>query len=210
MTEKYTLPELNYDYAALEPSISARIMELHRSKHHAAYVAGANTALEQMAEAREKGEFGAIPKLSKDLAFHLGGHTNHSIFWQNLSPEGGDKPVGELAAAIDDAFGSFDAFRGHFTAAAMSLQGSGWALLSFEGLGGNLVIEQLYDQQGNVPVASTPLLMLDMWEHAFYLDYVNVKADYVKAFWNIVNWADVSARFEAARAGAKTLITPGA
>ncbi|MCO1339356.1 superoxide dismutase [Kocuria polaris] len=210
MTEKYTLPELNYDYAALEPSISARIMELHHSKHHAAYVAGANTALEQMAEAREKGEFGAIPKLSKDLAFHLGGHTNHSIFWQNLSPEGGDKPVGELAAAIDDAFGSFDAFRGHFTAAAMSLQGSGWALLSFEGLGGNLVIEQLYDQQGNVPVASTPLLMLDMWEHAFYLDYVNVKADYVKAFWNIVNWADVSARFEAARAGAKGLITPGA
>ncbi|RZU61512.1 superoxide dismutase [Zhihengliuella halotolerans] len=207
---EYALPELNYDYAALEPSISARIMELHHSKHHAAYVAGANTALEQMAEAREKGEFGAIPKLSKDLAFHLGGHTNHSIFWQNLSPEGGDKPVGELAAAIDDAFGSFDAFRGHFTAAAMSLQGSGWALLSFEGLGGNLVIEQLYDQQGNVPVASTPLLMLDMWEHAFYLDYVNVKADYVKAFWNIVNWADVSARFEAARAGAKTLITPGA
>ncbi|GHD11976.1 superoxide dismutase [Zhihengliuella salsuginis] len=205
---QYVLPELNYDYAALEPSISARIMELHHSKHHATYVAGANTALEQLAEAREKGEFGAIPKLSKDLAFHLGGHTNHSIFWQNLSPEGGDKPEGELAAAIDDAFGSFDAFRGHFTAAAMSLQGSGWALLSFEGLGGNLVIEQLYDQQGNVPVASTPLLMLDMWEHAFYLDYVNVKADYVKAFWNIVNWSDVSKRFEAARAGAKGLITP--
>lgn len=119
---EYTLPELPYDYAALEPHISARIMELHHDKHHATYVAGANTALAQMAEAREKGEFGNIPKLSKDLAFHLGGHTNHSIFWNNLSPEGGDKPEGELAAAIEDFFGSFDGFRGQFTAAANSLQ----------------------------------------------------------------------------------------
>jgi Fe-Mn family superoxide dismutase len=206
---KYVLPELNYDYAALEPHISARIMELHHSKHHATYVAGANTALEQLAEAREKGEFGNIPKLSKDLAFHLGGHTNHSIFWNNLSPEGGDKPEGELAAAIDDAFGSFDAFRGHFNAAALSLQGSGLAVLAYEPLGGNVIIEQLYDQQGNVPVGTIPLLMLDMWEHAFYLDYVNVKADYVKAFWNIVNWADVAQRLEAARKGASSLVTLG-
>ncbi|MEV8180944.1 superoxide dismutase [Specibacter sp. NPDC078692] len=205
---KYTLPELSYDYAALEPNISARIMELHHSKHHAAYVAGANTALEQLAEARESNNFANVAKYSKDLAFNLGGHTNHSIFWNNLSPEGGDKPEGELAAAIDDAFGSFDAFRAHFTAAAMGIQGSGWALLSFEGLGGNIIIEQLFDQQGNVPVATTPLLMLDMWEHAFYLDYVNVKADYVKAFWNIVNWADVAKRFEAASKNATGLILP--
>ena len=205
---KYTLPELSYDYAALEPNISARIMELHHSKHHAAYVAGANLALDQLAEARESNNFANVAKYSKDLAFNLGGHTNHSIFWNNLSPEGGDKPEGELAAAIDDAFGSFDAFRAHFTAAAMGIQGSGWALLSFEGLGGNLLIEQLFDQQGNIPVATTPLLMLDMWEHAFYLDYVNVKADYVKAFWNIVNWADVAKRFEAARKNATSLILP--
>ncbi len=205
---KYTLPELSYDYAALEPNISARIMELHHSKHHAAYVAGANLALEQLAEARESNNFANVAKYSKDLAFNLGGHTNHSIFWNNMSPDGGDKPEGELAAAIDDAFGSFDAFRAHFTAAAMGIQGSGWALLSYEGLGGNMVIEQLFDQQGNVPVATTPLLMLDMWEHAFYLDYVNVKADYVKAFWNLVNWADVSKRFEAARKNATSLILP--
>ncbi|MGN5732491.1 superoxide dismutase [Arthrobacter psychrochitiniphilus] len=205
---KYTLPELSYDYAALEPNISARIMELHHSKHHAAYVAGANQALEQLAEARESNNFANINRFSKDLAFHLGGHTNHSIFWNNLSPEGGDKPEGEVAAAIDDAFGSFDAFRAHFTAAAMGIQGSGWALLSFEGLGGNMIIEQLFDQQGNIPVATTPLLMLDMWEHAFYLDYVNVKADYVKAFWNIVNWADVAKRFDAARKNATGLILP--
>ena len=203
----YALPELPYDYAALEPHISARIMELHHSKHHAAYVAGANTALEKLAEAREAGDFANVTRLSKDLAFHLGGHTNHSIFWNNLSPEGGDKPEGELAAAIDDAFGSFDKFVAHFSAAATSLQGSGWAILAYEPLGGNVVIEQLYDQQGNVPVGTIPLLMLDMWEHAFYLDYVNVKADYVKAFWNIVNWGDVAKRFEAARQGAGALVT---
>ncbi|KHL05194.1 superoxide dismutase [Sinomonas humi] len=204
----YVLPDLPYDYAALEPHISARIMELHHDKHHASYVAGANTALEKLAEAREAGNFTDIPRLSKDLAFHLGGHTNHSIFWKNLSPEGGGKPEGELAAAIDEAFGSFDKFVAHFSAAATSLQGSGWAILAYEPLGGNLVIEQLYDQQGNIPVGTIPLLMLDMWEHAFYLDYVNVKADYVKAFWNIVNWADVAQRFEAARSGAKGLVTP--
>ncbi|WP_417234607.1 superoxide dismutase [Arthrobacter sp.] len=206
---KYELPELQYDYAALEPHISARIMELHHSKHHNAYVTGANTALEKMAEARDNGDAAGAAKLSKDLQFNLGGHVNHSIFWNNLSPEGGDKPEGELAAAIDDAFGSFDAFRDHFTAAATTIQGSGWAILAYEPIGGNIVIEQMYDQQNGAPVATTPLLMLDMWEHAFYLDYQNVKADYVKAFWNIVNWADVAARFAAARSGAKSLVVPG-
>ena len=195
---KYTLPELTYDYAALEPNISGRIMELHHDKHHLAYVNGANTALEQLAEARDRGDYANINKLQKDLAFHLSGHVNHSIFWLNLSPNGGDKPTGELAAAIDEFFGSFDKFQAHFNAAAMGIQGSGWAFLAWDSLGKKLIIEQLYDQQGNIATATIPLLMLDMWEHAFYLDYVNVKADYVKAFWNIVNWADVQARFEAA------------
>ncbi|MEX5260866.1 superoxide dismutase [Kocuria sp. CPCC 205258] len=206
MAEKYTLPDLPYDYAALEPHISAKIMELHHDKHHATYVAGANTALEKMAEARANGDGAAAAKLSKDLQFNLGGHVNHSVFWQNLSPEGGDKPTGELAAAIDDHFGSFDAFRDHFTAAATTIQGSGWAILALEPVGGNLVIEQMYDQQNGVPVATIPLLQLDMWEHAFYLDYQNVKADYVKAFWNIVNWADVQERFEKARTGGRSII----
>lgn len=210
MAEKYTLPELSYDYAALEPHISARIMELHHSKHHAAYVAGANTAIEKMAEARDKGDFANIGKLSKDLAFNLGGHTNHSIFWQNLSPEGGDKPVGELAAAIDNDFGSFDGFRAHFENVALTIQGSGWAILAWDTVGKRLVIEQLYDQQGNISVALIPVLHLDMWEHAFYLDYQNVKGDYVKAFWNIVNWADVAARFDRAVSQTKGLIIPEA
>jgi Fe-Mn family superoxide dismutase len=159
-----------------------------------------------MAEARSNGDGAAAAKLSKDLQFNLGGHINHSIFWNNLSPEGGDKPEGELAAAIDEYFGSFDAFRGQFTAAATTIQGSGWAILAYEPIGGNLVIEQMYDQQNGVPVATTPILQLDMWEHAFYLDYQNVKADYVKAFWNIVNWADVAKRFDAARKGAAGLV----
>jgi Fe-Mn family superoxide dismutase len=195
----YTLPELPYDYAALEPHISAKIMELHHDKHHAAYVAGANTALTQMAEARDSGNLGNINKLEKDLAFHLGGHVNHSIFWTNLSPDGGDKPVGELAAAIDDGFGSFDKFAAHFTAAAMGLQGSGWAVLSWEPIGKRLIIQQLFDQQANTAQATVPVLQLDMWEHAFYLDYLNVKADYVKAFWNIANWENAGLRFTTAR-----------
>lgn len=206
MAEKFTLPDLPYDYAALEPHISAQIMQLHHDKHHNTYVTGANTALEKMEEARANGDAAGAAKLSKDLQFNLGGHINHSIFWKNLSPEGGDKPTGELAAAIDEFFGSFDAFRDQFTAVATTIQGSGWAILAYEPIAGNLVIEQMYDQQNGVPVATIPLLQLDMWEHAFYLDYQNVKADYVKAFWNIVNWADVTERFEKARVGAKSLI----
>lgn len=208
MAEKYTLPEFPYDYAALEPHISAKIMELHHDKHHAAYVAGANAALEQLEEARANGSYGNVSKLSKDLAFNLGGHTNHSIFWKNLSPEGGDKPTGELAAAIDEFFGSFDKFREHFTNVALTIQGSGWAILAWDTVGKRLIIEQLYDQQGNISVALIPVLQLDMWEHAFYLDYQNVKGDYVKAFWNIVNWADVAERFARAVSQTKGLVVP--
>jgi Fe-Mn family superoxide dismutase len=195
----YSLPELPYDYAALEPHISARIMELHHSKHHAAYVAGANAALEQMEVARANNSFGAINKLEKDLAFHLGGHINHSIFWTNLAPNAADRPSGELAAAIDEFFGSFDAFKAHFSAASLGIQGSGWGILSWDPVGARLIIQQLFDQQANTAQGTVPILQLDMWEHAFYLDYQNVKADYVTAFWNIVNWENVAQRFAAAR-----------
>jgi Fe-Mn family superoxide dismutase len=132
--------------------------------------------------------------------------TNHSIFWTNLSPDGGDKPTGDLASAIDDYFGSFDKFVAHFTAAATGIQGSGWAVLSWDPLGNQLIIQQLFDQQSNTAMATIPVLQLDMWEHAFYLDYLNVKADYVKAFWNIVNWENVQTRFTAARANTAGLL----
>ena len=202
----YTLPDLPYDYAALEPHISGRIMELHHDKHHAAYVAGANTALEKLAEARDKGDLGAVNLHEKNLAFNLGGHANHSVFWQNLSPQGGGRPDGELAAAIDEFFGSFEKFQAHFAATATGIQGSGWSILAWDTLGAKLVIFQLYDQQSNVPLGVVPIVMLDMWEHAFYLDYLNVKADYVKAWWNIVDWQDAAARLAQARTA--SLILP--
>lgn len=203
----YTLPDLEYDYGALDPHIAGEIMELHHSKHHAAYVAGANTALEKMAEARDKDEFGTIAGLEKALAFNLGGHVNHSVFWTNMSPDGGDKPTGDLEAAIDEHFGSFDKFRAHFTNNAMTIMGSGWSILAWDTVGSKLVIVQLYDQQGNVPVGLIPLLMLDMWEHAFYLQYRNVKADYVNAWWNVVDWNNVQQRFITATA-TRGLIVP--
>jgi Fe-Mn family superoxide dismutase len=201
----YQLPELSYDYSALEPHISARIMELHHSKHHQAYVTGANAALEAMEKARSENNFATLPKLQKDLAFNLGGHVNHSIFWKNLSPSS-SAPEGDLGAAITEYFGSFEAFKNHFSAAAIGIQGSGWAYLAWDALGNRMIIGQLYDQQGNLAMGSIPLLMLDMWEHAFYLDYQNVKADYVKAFWNIVDWEDVANRFGSVSVHSKSLL----
>lgn len=165
----YTLPDLSHDYGALAPHISAEIMELHHSKHHQTYVTALNATVEKLAAARE----------SNDSA-------------------GGDKPDGDLAAAIDDAFGSYEAFQAHFTAAATTIQGSGWAVLGHDPLGGTLLIHQLYDQQANLPAGQLPIVMLDMWEHAFYLQYRNVKPDYVKAWWNVVNWGDAHQRFTAA------------
>jgi len=199
MAKKYVLPELPYAYDALEPHISAEIMELHHSKHHQNYVNGANAALEKLEAARKDGSIAAVvTALSKDLAFNLGGHTNHSLFWENLGPNGGGKPTGALAAAIDADFGSFEDFQKHFAAAALGLQGSGWAVLAYDKIGERLVIEQMTDQQGNLSIDLVPLLLLDMWEHAFYLQYKNVKADYVAAVWNVFNWDEVAARYAAA------------
>ena len=199
MAKKYVLPKLPYAYDALEPHISAEIMELHHSKHHQNYVNGANAALEKLEAARKDGSIAAVvTALSKDLAFNLGGHTNHSLFWENLGPNGGGKPTGALAAAIDADFGSFEEFQKHFAAAALGLQGSGWAVLAYDKIGERLVIEQMTDQQGNLSIDLVPLLLLDMWEHAFYLQYKNVKADYVNAVWNVFNWDEVAARYAAA------------
>jgi Fe-Mn family superoxide dismutase len=195
----YVLPDLPYDYAALEPHYSGEIVELHHDKHHAAYVAGANTTLEKLAESREKGDFGAIVGLEKTLAFNVSGHVLHSIFWKNLSADGGDRPDGAFGSALEEHVGSFDAFRAQLTQVTTTIQGSGWGVLAWEPLGQRLLIEQVYDHQGNVGNGSVPLLVFDAWEHAFYLQYKNVKADFVAALWNLVNWADVARRFESAR-----------
>ncbi len=194
----YSLPDLPYDYGALEPHYSGQILELHHDKHHAAYVAGANTTLEKLDEARSKEEYGAIVGLEKTLAFNVSGHVLHSIFWKNLTPDGAERPEGELAAAVDEHFGSFDGFRAQLTQATTTIQGSGWGVLAWEPLGRRLLVNQVYDHQGNVGNGSVPLLVFDAWEHAFYLQYKNVKADFVAALWKIVNWADVAERFAAA------------
>jgi Fe-Mn family superoxide dismutase len=194
----YTLPDLPYDYGSLEPAISGSIIELHHDKHHRAYVAGANTVLDQLVEARESGSYGAIVGLEKTLAFHLSGHVLHSVYWTNLSPDGGGEPDGVLGDAIDRDFGGFEQFRAHLTAATTSVQGSGWGALSYDSLGERLVVEQIQDHQANHSPSTTPLLVFDIWEHAFYLQYRNVKVDYVDALWTIVDWANVAERFAAA------------
>ena len=195
----YTLPDLPYDYAALEPHYSAEVLELHHDKHHAAYVKGANDTLEKLEAARAKDDFDAIVGLQKSMAFNVSGHVLHSLFWKNLSPDGGGKPEGELAAAVEHFFGDFEACKSQMTAATTTVQGSGWGGLAWEPTGQRLIVEQIYDHQGNVGNGSEPLLVIDAWEHAYYLQYKNVRADYVEAVWAIVNWADVAERFARVR-----------
>ncbi|MFF0771175.1 superoxide dismutase [Nonomuraea wenchangensis] len=195
----YSLPDMPYDYAALEPAITGEILELHHAKHHAAYVEGANDTLERLAEARDKGEFGGLVGLEKTYAFNLSGHVLHTIFWQNLSPDGGDRPDGELGDAIVEHFGSFEAFQKQLTTATTTVQGSGWGVLAWEPLGRRLVVEQVYDHHGNVGMNTTPLLVFDAWEHAYYLQYRNVRPDYVEKLWGLINWNDVIARYDAAK-----------
>jgi superoxide dismutase, Fe-Mn family len=195
----YLLPQLPYDYAALEPHVSGKVMELHHGKHHAAYVKGANTALDRLDEARATEDFTRIAALERALAFNLSGHILHSIFWRNLAPKAGGEPSGELAGALQQDFGGFDRFRRHFIEVAGSIMGSGWAALVWEPLGGRLLITQIYDHQSNLSQSGVPIMVLDAWEHAYYLQYQNQKAEFFAKVWNLWNWADIAARFQGAR-----------
>jgi Fe-Mn family superoxide dismutase len=199
MDEIYRLPDLPYDPSALEPHLSGRIVALHHDKHHAAYVKGANTALEQLHEIRERSDFTTIAMLERNLAFNVSGHVLHSVFWTNLSPDGGGEPTGSFASALDDTFGGLEGFRAQMTQAAATIQGSGWALASWEGVAGRILVQQVHDHQGEHGQGTIPLLAIDAWEHAYYLQYENRKAEFFDAFWNIVNWADVGRRHELAR-----------
>nr|AEI98601.1 superoxide dismutase [Thermochaetoides thermophila] len=197
---KATLPDLKYDYGALEPYISARIMELHHSKHHQTYVNGLNSALEATAEAEAKGDFTKAASLAPLLNFHGGGHLNHTLFWENLAPasrEGGGEPDGALKKAIEADFGSFETFRKQMNAALTGIQGSGWAWLAKDKDSGNLAIVTRANQD---PVTGqlVPLMGIDAWEHAYYLQYENRKAEYFEAIWNVINWKTVAQRFEKA------------
>jgi Fe-Mn family superoxide dismutase len=199
---RYVLPDLEYDFGALEPHISARIMELHHGKHHKTYVEGANKALEQLQEARQKGAFDAVATLERALAFNVSGHVLHSIFWRNLSPKGGGKPSGELAQMIERQFGGFDPFKQQMSKTAATIMGSGWAALMWDTLSAQLVITQIHDHQSSTIQGAVPLMVLDAWEHAYYLQYQTEKAKFFEAVWNLWNWQDIAARLE----GAKRLV----
>jgi superoxide dismutase, Fe-Mn family len=196
---EYVLPDMPFDYGALEPHISGRIMELHHNKHHAAYVKGANQTLEKLDEARAKEDFTRLGALEKALAFNISGHILHSIFWENLAPKGGARPEGELAAAIVEDFGNFESFQRQMRETAGTIMGSGWAALVWEPMAGRLLITQIYDHQSNLSQSGVPLMLIDAWEHAYYLQYENRKTDFFEAIWNVWNWKDVARRFEAAR-----------
>jgi Fe-Mn family superoxide dismutase len=195
----YTLPKLRYEYDALEPVISRRVLELHHDAHHALYVKNANLAVQELERARETSDMSRLPALERALAFNLGGHILHSIFWQNMMPNGGGRPDGELARAIDRDFGGFEKFKRQLTQAANTVMGSGWGALVWEPIGGRLITAQIYDHDAEATQAGIPLLVLDAWEHAYYLQYENRKAEFFEAVWNVWNWRDVAARFEAAR-----------
>jgi Fe-Mn family superoxide dismutase len=157
-------------------------------------VKGANDTLEKLDDARNEKEYEQIVQLEKSLAFNVAGHVLHSLLWKNMTPDGGGTPSGEVAATLQQDFGSFDAFKDQLTAAAASVQGSGWGALSWEPLGKRLLVEQVYDHQGNTGNATVPILVVDMWEHAYYLQYRSKKADWLAAFWQLVNWRDVGDR----------------
>lgn len=198
---EYKIPPLPYDYKDLEPHIDEATMKVHHDKHHQAYADGLNKALAGLATARDKNDFAAVGSLSRQLAFHAGGFYNHTIFWNNMAPTGkggGGQPTGKLADAITRDFGGFEKFTAHFTAATVAVEGNGWGVLAYHSALKRLVVVTMMNQQLGLPAGSVPLLMCDVWEHAYYLKYQNKRADYVKAWWNVVNWKDVSARLDAA------------
>lgn len=200
----YTLPALPYAYNALEPHIDARTMEIHHTKHHQAYINNVNTALADSPLLNKSVEdlvsdLNAVPEnVRTAVRNNGGGHANHSLFWTVIAPNAGGTPTGELAAAIDKACGSFDAFKEQFNKAATTRFGSGWAWLSVKA-DGSLVVESTANQDSPLSEGRTPILGLDVWEHAYYLHYQNRRPDYIGAFWNVVNWPEVARRFAAAK-----------
>jgi Fe-Mn family superoxide dismutase len=195
----YSLPALRYSLDALEPLVSADTLELHYHKHHDAYVKGANEAIEELDEARRLGSFKDITRLEKNLAFNLSGHVLHSLLWRCLIPDGGGRPDGTLGRAIDAHFGAFNTFKDELSAVATSVQGSGWAALSWDPVGERLITQQIYDHQGNHAPVTVPILVLDMWEHAYYLQHQNRKNEWVESFWKLVDWKEASSRLERAQ-----------
>ncbi|MCS6999836.1 MAG: superoxide dismutase [Bacteroidota bacterium] len=192
--KQHTLPPLPYPYDALEPYIDTKTMEIHHTKHHQAYVDGLNRAEAELAKARASGDYTTVEYWSKKAAFNGGGHFLHSMFWEIMAPPskgGGGKIPPRLEAALNDSFGSVEAFRAHFSAAAAAVEGSGWALLHLRPSDGRLIILQAENQHKLSPWGVIPIMGIDVWEHAYYLKYQNRRMDYIKAWWNVVNWEKV-------------------
>jgi Fe-Mn family superoxide dismutase len=196
---RYVLPDLDYDYGALEPHLSGEIMQLHHDKHHRAYVDGANATIERIIDARRRHDFANIPALERKLAFNVSGHVLHSLFWKNLSPHGGGAPAGALGDAIARDFGSFDTFKQQLSEAAGTVMGSGWGALVWDPVTQRLGTTQIHDHQSEVTQGGIPLLVIDAWEHAYYLQYRTDKKSYLHALWNLWSWHDVAHRFELAQ-----------
>lgn len=197
----YVLPKLPYDYNGLEPYISEQQLTIHHDKHHLAYVNGANAAFKKLSEARKSKAEIDVKAMLKELSFNIGGHQLHSIFWPTLAPAGrggGGEPTGKLADAINKEFGSFAQFKAEFSKAAASTEGSGWAALAIDVKTKQLAIMQIEKHNVNVYTGFYIVMVLDVWEHAYYLDYKNERPKFVEAFWNIVNWERINKRFEEA------------
>ena len=200
MPKKYSLPDLPYKYDALEPYISKDIMMLHHDKHHLAYVNGANAALDKLEAGRKNNWQGVdIKGIERDLSFNLAGHVLHSIFWPNMKQGGGGKPGGKVADKINEDFGSFDAFKAQFGAAAKAVEGSGWGLLVWDPVEDQLLTLQAEKHNLLSGQSTVPLLVCDVWEHAYYLQYKNDRGAYVEAFWNVVNWDNVDQQLSKAK-----------
>ena len=195
----HTLPDLPYDYSALEPHIDARTMEIHHSKHHQGYVTNLNKAESAFQDAVGGGDVAGMVKLTGAINFNGGGHANHSLFWNIMSPDGGGQPSGELASAIDDAFGSVDAFKGHFKGQTAVIQGSGWGWLCWNPVTKKVVYQATSNQDNPVKLGLVPLFGVDVWEHAYYLNYQNRRPDYLEAWWNVLDWNKVAENFSKAR-----------
>ncbi len=193
---EFTLPPLPYAYDALEPVIDAQTMRLHHDIHHAGYVRGLNRALTGLAGKRGSEDTAGIKELSRALSFHGSGHFLHTLFWQNMGPGGGGDPTGGLREAIERDFGTVASFRSQFTAAASQVEGSGWGILAWHPTAGRLLILEAEKHQNLTVWGAIPILVLDVWEHAYYLSYQNRRGDYVKAWWDVVNWDDIAQRFE--------------
>ncbi|GJM44458.1 MAG: superoxide dismutase [Gemmatimonadota bacterium] len=194
----HALPPLPYDYKALEPHIDEQTMRLHHDIHHKGYVDGLNAAEAKLAAMRDSSDFAAVQAVQRALAFHGSGHFNHVIFWENMGPNGGGTPAGDLGSQIQKDFGSFDKFRAHFSAAAATVEGNGWGMLGWNPMAGHLMVLASMNHQNQGVHGTIPILMLDVWEHAYYLKYQNKRPAYVEAWWNVVNWENVAERFDAA------------